>query len=106
MVDNFLFDQGGKEERQAGEEDPGQSGAGLLGRVPASPGPGQHHGDGHQEDVQAERHLRPGAGHGRHREDRAQPAQKRTSCSAGNIMYSIELQVIHRFSQLLVKSTC
>ena len=52
MVDNFLFDPGCKEERQAGEEDPGQSGESLLGRVQASARAGQHHGDGHQENVQ------------------------------------------------------
>ena len=97
MVDNNFYAPGGKEERQAGEEDPGQSGASLLGRVPSSPGPGQHHRDGHQEDVQAERHLRPGAGHGRHREDRAQPAQKRTSRSAGNMQcIAVTILTLHK----------
>ena len=50
--------QGGQEERQAGEEDPGQPGESFLGRVQAAPGPGQHHGDGHKEDVQTQSNIR------------------------------------------------
>ena len=53
--------QGGQEERQAGAEDPGQPGESILGRVPATTRPGQHHRDGHQENVQTKPDLRPGA---------------------------------------------
>ena len=74
--------QGGQEERQAGAEDPGQSGEGILGRVQAAPRPGQHHGDGHQENVQTEPDLRAGS-YTSPGQAGDQSAQQTTFCAPG-----------------------
>ena len=71
--------QGGQEERQAGTEDPGQSGESILGRVQAAPGAGQHHRDGHQENVQTKPDLRSGT----NTSPWEQSAQQTTCCSSG-----------------------
>ena len=85
---------GRKKKRQAGAQDSRQSGEGLLGCLQALSWPGQHHGDRHQEDVQAQRHLWPRAGSSGHREDRAQPAAPGTGCSSGIGNLNISLSIV------------
>ena len=89
---------GGQKKRQAGAQDSWQSREGLLGCLQALSRPGQHHGDRHQEDVQAQCHLWPRAGSGRHREDGTQPAAQGTGCSSGidNLNRSLSIVSVNK----------